>query len=376
MGSNNTIRVKISRKPDPKTHPKTKPQTIKGSKSDDKESERKSEALDKWSQRIARIQLKMNLPAECGPKADDMLRKYLKNMKMTGRPIKAIAIACVYIAAKQVEMPHTLKEMAFINKVSVKQIGRYAQKVAEALRIDADPITPDQLISRFCYRLGLERAVERQAFHIANASYKLHVSSGPSVVAAAAIYMASQDSNDRSQWRSVEDVKGVACISTATIRNTCALFKNIRKSVLFILYSIHKPFVYIAAKQVEMPHTLKEMAFINKVSVKQIGRYAQKVAEALRIDADPITPDQLISRFCYRLGLERAVERQAFHIANASYKLHVSSGPSVVAAAAIYMASQDSNDRSQWRSVEDVKGVACISTATIRNTCALFKNIR
>jgi len=228
MGSNNTIRVKISRKPDPKTDPKTKPQTIKGSKSDDKESERKSEALDKWSQRIARIQLKMNLPAECGPKADDMLRKYLKNMKMTGRPIKAIAIACVYIAAKQVEMPHTLKEMAFINKVSVKQIGRYAQKVAEALRIDADPITPDQLISRYCYRLGLERAVERQAFHIANASYKLHVSSGPSVVAAAAIYMASRDSNDCSQWRSVEDVKGVACISTATIRNTCALLKNIR----------------------------------------------------------------------------------------------------------------------------------------------------
>ncbi|XP_063358826.1 transcription initiation factor IIB-like [Cydia amplana] len=143
-----------------------------------------------------------------------------KNLK--GRANDAIASACLYIACRQEGMPRTFKEICAVSKISKKEIGRCFKLILKALETSVDLITTADFMSRFCSNLGLPNSVQRAATHIARKAGELDIVSGrsPISVAAAAIYMASQASEDKRSQKEIGDIAGVADV---TIRQSYKL---------------------------------------------------------------------------------------------------------------------------------------------------------
>ncbi|XP_063359109.1 transcription initiation factor IIB-like [Cydia amplana] len=143
-----------------------------------------------------------------------------KNLK--GRANDAIASACLYIACRQEGMPRTFKEICAVSKISKKEIGRCFKLILKALETSVDLITTADFMSRFCSNLGLPNSVQRAATHIARKAGELDIVSGrsPISVAAAAIYMASQASEDK---RSQKEIGYIAGVADVTIRQSYKL---------------------------------------------------------------------------------------------------------------------------------------------------------
>lgn len=131
---------------------------------------------------------------------------------LRGRSNDAIASACLYIACRQEGVPRTFKEICAISKVSKKEIGRCFKLILKALETSVDLITTGDFMNRFCSNLNLSSSVQRAASHIARKAVELDIVPGrsPISVAAAAIYMASQASDDRKQAKDIGDIAGVA----------------------------------------------------------------------------------------------------------------------------------------------------------------------
>ena len=141
---------------------------------------------------------------------------------LKGRANEAIASACLYIACRQEGVPRTFKEIVAISTVSKKEIGRCFKLILKAHDTNVDIIQTGDFMDRFCAALGLPREVKKAATHIAKRSVDLDIVPGrsPISVAAAAIYMASQASNDKKTQREIADIAGVADV---TIRQSYKL---------------------------------------------------------------------------------------------------------------------------------------------------------
>merc|ERR1712210_322694 len=86
-------------------------------------------------------------------------------------------------------------------------------------------ITTGDFMNRFCGTLGLARDIQRAATTIAKRAVDLDLVPGrsPISVAAAAIYMAAQASNDKKSQREISDIAGVAEV---TIKQSYRLMRT------------------------------------------------------------------------------------------------------------------------------------------------------
>lgn len=86
---------------------------------------------------------------------------------------------------------------------------------------------------------------------------------------------------------------------------------------------------------------------------------------------DLITTGDFMSRFCSNLGLSNYIQRAATHIARKAVEEDLVPGrsPISVAAAAIYMASQASDNKKSQKEIGDTAGVADV---TIRQSYKLM----
>lgn len=158
----------------------------------------------------------------------DRANLLFKQVGDTGYIIKgrngAKAAACLYIACRQEGVPRTFKEICAVTKTNKKEIGRTFKHIINGIAAPMDLIKSDDFMSRFCSNLGLSRQIQRAAFHIAQKAFDLCIVIGrsPISVAAAAIYMASQASDDRRSQREIGSIAGVADV---TIRQSYRLMR-------------------------------------------------------------------------------------------------------------------------------------------------------
>merc|ERR1712241_178601 len=91
---------------------------------------------------------------------------------------------------------------------SKKEIGRCFKLILKAHETSVDLITTGDFMSRFCSTLSLSREVQKAATCIAKKAVDLDIVPGrsPISVAAAAIYMASQASDDKRSQKEIADV--------------------------------------------------------------------------------------------------------------------------------------------------------------------------
>ncbi|HDJ38143.1 MAG TPA: transcription initiation factor IIB [Methanosarcinales archaeon] len=145
-------------------------------------------------------------------------RKAVEQNLIRGRSIEGVAASALYASCRKCAVPRTLDEIAAVSRVSRKEIGRTYRFVARELGLKLKPTLPTDYIPRFCSGLGLGGDVQARGITILRAAAERELTSGrgPTGVAAAAIYIASIQCDQRRTQREVADVAGV---TEVTIRN-------------------------------------------------------------------------------------------------------------------------------------------------------------
>lgn len=171
---------------------------------------------------IGQMAERINLPKTITDRANNLFKMVHDGKNLKGRSNDAIASACLYIACRQEGVPRTFKEICAVSKISKKEIGRCFKLILKALDTSVELITTGDFMSRFCSNLTLPNSVQRAATAIARAAVDLDMVPGrsPISVAAAAIYMASQASEEKRSQKEIGDVAGVADV---TIRQSYKL---------------------------------------------------------------------------------------------------------------------------------------------------------
>ena len=165
---------------------------------------------------------RINLPKTIVDRANNLFKQVHDGKSLKGRSNDAKASACLYIACRQEGVPRTFKEICAVSRVSKKEIGRCFKLTLKALATSVDVITTGDFMSRFCANLDLPNLVQRAATHIARKAVEMDIVPGrsPISVAAAAIYMASQASEQKRTHKEIGDIAGVADV---TIRQSYKL---------------------------------------------------------------------------------------------------------------------------------------------------------
>ena len=165
---------------------------------------------------------RINLTKTIVDRANNLFKMVHDGRNLKGRANDAIAAAVLYIACRQEGVPRTFKEIVAVSTVSKKEIGRCFKLILKAHDTSVELITTGDFMSRFCGTLSLSRDIQRAATGIAKKAVDLDIVPGrsPISVAAAAIYMASQASDDKRTQREIADIAGVADV---TIRQSYKL---------------------------------------------------------------------------------------------------------------------------------------------------------
>merc|ERR1712179_523655 len=171
---------------------------------------------------ISNMADRINLPKTIIDRANSLFKMVHDGKNLKGRSNDAIAAACLYIACRQEGVPRTFKEIVAVSTVSKKEIGRCFKLILKAHDTNVEIITTGDFMHRFCGTLSLCKEVQKAATCIAKKAVDLDIVPGrsPISVAAAAIYMASQASDDKRSQKEIADIAGVADV---TIRQSYKL---------------------------------------------------------------------------------------------------------------------------------------------------------
>jgi transcription initiation factor TFIIB len=158
---------------------------------------------------------RINLAGSIQDQANKLFKDVLVTGALRGKNSEAVAAACLYIACRKEGVPRTFKEICAVSRTSKKDIGKCFRLIVKTLETNLDHITSEQFMSRFCGNLGLKSFIQQAATHIARNAVAQDLVSGrsPISIAAAAIYMASQASDDKRAPKEIGDIAGVADVT-------------------------------------------------------------------------------------------------------------------------------------------------------------------
>ncbi|GGM72572.1 transcription initiation factor TFIIB [Halarchaeum rubridurum] len=167
---------------------------------------------------IERMASALGLPKEVRETASVIYRRALDEDLLPGRSIEGVATAALYAAARQMQTPRSLDEVATVSRIDDMEFKRTYRYIVRELNLEVAPADPASYVPRFVSELDLSDEVERQARDLLQTAGEKGVTSGKSPVglAAAAIYAASLLANQKVTQSQVSDVTDV---SEVTIRN-------------------------------------------------------------------------------------------------------------------------------------------------------------
>jgi len=161
-----------------------------------------------------------NLPPQIEQEAANLYRHAMKEGIVTGRSIRGVTAACVYIAARQAEIPRRIDVIAkafdMTTEIEEKELKRTIRLVAR--KMNTHHITgPEEYFEKFHSDLELPPYVLGDTRDLWDKVSKNMVCQGkkPSGIAGCMLYKASQNSNSP---RTQSEVCKVSGISEVTLR--------------------------------------------------------------------------------------------------------------------------------------------------------------
>jgi len=149
-----------------------------------------------------------------------MLYKQVSESRISrGDNRSGLIASSIYISCKNNKVPRSCKEIAKIFNLKTTTMTRGCKKFAELMKLNMDASTPDDFISRFCSKLGLNTEQKDICKHVILKADELSIVSEntPPSVAAGTIFMC----NMLCDWGICKKVLSETCdISQVTI-NKC-----------------------------------------------------------------------------------------------------------------------------------------------------------
>jgi len=178
---------------------------------------------------MSKIGNNLNLPKNILETASVIYRKALKERVIRGRSIQGITAAAIYLACRQCKLLRTLDEIAQASNMNKKEVGRNYRFLIKKLDYSIPLVKPSRYIAKISSQLTMQGKTEELAHKILAAAKELKLTSGrgPMGMAAAASYIASVLSGERTTQREIAEM---AQVTEVTIRNR---YKELVKRLMF-----------------------------------------------------------------------------------------------------------------------------------------------
>lgn len=181
-------------------------------------SDAREKAVEPALRKIRLAAETLNLPPETLEDAAMLYRKAAGEGLVKGRSMDAMVAAVIYAACRRTDVPRSLEEVAALFNLKEKEVGRSFRFLFRKLGIRIPPPKPENFVYAICAKLGLPEKVATQAIRILKIARQQGATMGrePVGVAAAAIYMASQEFGEHKTQRELAQAAGV---TEVTVRN-------------------------------------------------------------------------------------------------------------------------------------------------------------
>jgi len=158
------------------------------------------------------------LPQSVKEQAAFIYRRALKMDLIRGRSIDAFVAASIYAACRQSKVPRPLKEITRTSTREHSEVARTYRLLIREMKLKMPVDDPMKFIPSIASKLNLRRDTEQYAIDILRRAQERQELTGkdPRGVAAAALYMACIDNNDK---RIQKDVAEAAGTTEVTLRN-------------------------------------------------------------------------------------------------------------------------------------------------------------
>jgi transcription initiation factor TFIIB len=172
--------------------------------------------------KLSALTLKLSIPQQISETAWKIYTEVAK-MKLTmGRSIDGFVTASLYAAIRIHEFPRLLEEIVEVALIPLRSVhrslGLIVRKIFPILKMKYKPVTTKSLVFRFGNELELTMDTQKLAANMLQKSRKKGLKSmgkDPKGLAAAAIYMACKDLNEK---RTQAQIADVARITEVTLR--------------------------------------------------------------------------------------------------------------------------------------------------------------
>ena len=175
---------------------------------------------------------KLHLSQSVAEKAMMIYRKALKAGLVRGRSIRSIMAAATYAACRMSDMPRDLREFERAYPiVKRKTIAQGYRLLIKHLGLKIPVADPTIYISKIASRVNLDQRTVQEAIRILNEASKKGATIGkdPVGIAAAALYMACQETT---QNITQKDIARAAGVTEVTVRNRFKGLKDILEGVV------------------------------------------------------------------------------------------------------------------------------------------------
>jgi transcription initiation factor TFIIB len=167
---------------------------------------------------LDRIVDKLHIPEDIQEEAAEIYRKVLNKGLVRGRSIAAIVAACVYAACRKASRPRSLKEIASVSRVKLKDIARCYRLLLHELPITMPIPDPRTYVTKIASKAGINEKVQVKAVELLKEAVRLKAVTGkdPMGIAAAALYVACVLLGEK---KTQKEVAEAAAVTEVTVRN-------------------------------------------------------------------------------------------------------------------------------------------------------------
>lgn len=180
---------------------------------------------------LDRVAAALHLPQSIKEQAALIYRRALKMDLIRGRSIDAFVAASIYAACRQSRIPRPLKEITKASTREHSEVARTYRLLIREMKLKMPVDDPMKFIPSIASKLNLRRDTEQYAVDILRRAKERQGLTGkdPKGIAAAALYMACIDNNDK---RIQKDVAEAAGTTEVTLRNRLRGLESTLKSLL------------------------------------------------------------------------------------------------------------------------------------------------
>lgn len=167
---------------------------------------------------LDRISVLLHIPSNVKEQAAHIYRKALKFDLIRGRSIDAFVAACLYAACRAAEVPRPIKKVSEASTRDHSEVARTYRLLIRELKIRMPVDEPIKFVPSIAAKLELRLDTEQKAINILRTAKVRQGLSGkdPRGLAAAALYMACLENNDK---RIQKEVAQAAGTTEVTLRN-------------------------------------------------------------------------------------------------------------------------------------------------------------